>query len=385
MYPFLFLIVLLSALQRLQCDWVTSSTPTEDHSIMFSSKKYGFACPSVQCLSTFPKNMNTYVHFMVGTNHISSFPLAVAKLCDLMQHCLDRKAYKITLHISSTSIAPNSFINLFQSLDVPFQIWNGNFTSTNKMMHYLNTYKWAKDGNNYFYHTDLDEIPDARLLAKAIEELQTGKCDAIRAVWRERATLDGSLLKLTLDALGALQVESSNPGQNQYSTAARGLYRMFPLRCNISANFLRHALFTTRKIIIYRSNLRLTSGQHDVWCDKPVKNSDPSYPWKHKAACMKHITSTRERYDKSVPPVDIYRLLPTLDKRPIICPTIVILDHFKFIGGAEEYLLQRAKDYASRGLHWWTQSQQLVEYVQKNKNKVCVSCEENYCELVQLF
>ena len=60
-------------------------------------------------------------------------------------------------------------------------------------------------------------------------------------------------------------------------------------------------------------------------------------------------------------------------------PTNVILDHFKFVGGAAEYLKRRASSYKSKGLAWWTQSKILSEYITKNNNGVCVKCPENYC------
>lgn len=114
------------------------------------------------------------------------------------------------------------------------------------MMHYLNTYKWSSDPSKFFYHTDLDEIPDAFLLSKALLELTSGACDAIRAIWRERVTIDGTLLNVSLDSLSNLPQKSNS----LYSTAALCLYDSFPLRCNISANYM--AAFTTRKIIVYR-------------------------------------------------------------------------------------------------------------------------------------
>ena len=47
-------------------------------------------------------------------------------------------------------------------------------------------------------------------------------------------------------------------------------------------------------------------------------SGDPMVPWRPKSACMKHLTSIRERYDKSVSPETIYNLLPKLVDRPRI-------------------------------------------------------------------
>ena len=129
----------------------------------------------------------------------------------------------------------------------------------------------ANDPNKFIYHTDLDEIPDTVHLSIALQELVSGKCDAIRALWRERATLDGKLANIDLGT----QINPLVGDEGIYSDGALGLYSQYPLRCNISANFM--VPFTTRKIIVYRSNMRLTSGQHDVWCDKPSKPGESSF------------------------------------------------------------------------------------------------------------
>ena len=64
---------------------------------------------------------------------------------------------------------------------------------------------------------------------------------------------------------------------------------------------------------------------------------------------MKHLKSTRERYDKSVAPEHIFKFLPEINKRPVLCSTIVPIDHFKFIGGVDSYLETRAEDYKQKG------------------------------------
>ena len=60
-------------------------------------------------------------------------------------------------------------------------------------MKHLEAYKWATSPKSYLYHSDLDEVPDSKYLQQAVMELETGTCDAIRGVWRDRSTMDGSL------------------------------------------------------------------------------------------------------------------------------------------------------------------------------------------------
>lgn len=57
----------------------------------------------------------------------------------------------------------------------------------------MDTYKWANSAKSYLYNSDLDEIPDSKYLQQAVLELETGTCDAIRGVWKDRSTMDGSL------------------------------------------------------------------------------------------------------------------------------------------------------------------------------------------------
>ena len=171
------------------CEWHTISPAASDYSYGFessssflsshSSTGY-YRCPSVVCLRTFYtpwERIDPYVHFMVGTAHPSSVPLTVYRLCDLFQHCLDRNNFMITVHITKErypcflfcnqlhlwltlrsfrsiycvlhfhksiwySLYQNSVLSILQGLDVPYQIWEGNFTSTFKMLNYLNLYSW---------------------------------------------------------------------------------------------------------------------------------------------------------------------------------------------------------------------------------------------------
>ena len=121
-------------------DWkLGTSGQHSSMSIPFSSSSAGYTCPTIACLSTFPSQFPVNVHFTVGTNHMSSFLLTLMRVCDLFQHCIDSKRIQITLHIAPTATAVDSnkgmrrFLQFFQGIDLPYQIWNGSFTSTNKV------------------------------------------------------------------------------------------------------------------------------------------------------------------------------------------------------------------------------------------------------------
>ena len=133
--------------------WYMKELSDASHSVAFASTS-GFECPSIQCISTFKEfHVDPYVHFMVkfllceffcpffslrthdhsslfpqiGTTHPSSLPLAVYRLCDLFQHCLDKRHFLLTgadmalIQLMSTTwlinFLPNP--NLFQFTYLP--------------------------------------------------------------------------------------------------------------------------------------------------------------------------------------------------------------------------------------------------------------------------
>lgn len=124
---FLYLCILQHFFLFSEGDWIVGPDRlAEDRSTEFSSTKNKYHCPAVKCLSTFPANFPMHVHFTVGTNHPSFYPLTVLRLCDLFQHCVDRLKVLITIHtdpISSNKRMANKFIRLFQDLHVQYQVF----------------------------------------------------------------------------------------------------------------------------------------------------------------------------------------------------------------------------------------------------------------------
>ena len=85
--------------------------------------------------------------------------------------------------------------------------------------------------------TDIDEFPDRKELLYALEELDSGSCDAIKGTWTERLTTDGALKDVEL-------------------FSGVSLLDQFPLKCKISRNFMPER--TTVKVVVYRSNYRVS-------------------------------------------------------------------------------------------------------------------------------
>ena len=71
-----------------------------------------------------------------------------------------------------------------------------------------------------------------------------------RAEWRDRVSADGSLIPMKISGCSDLD----------------SLDEQFPNSCKVSKNFIG-PLWGSRKIIIYKSNLRLSTGQHKIWGD----------------------------------------------------------------------------------------------------------------------
>lgn len=132
------------------------------------------------------------------------------------------------------------------------------------------------------------------------------------------------------------------------------LEEQYPLRCTYSANFMPER--TTKKVVVYRSNLRLASGQHEVWCNIEAASH---VKWNRNGACRAHV---EKRQDKTTKDNYILRLIPeNLSTKPRMCKTQVVIDHYKFIAGVTKHLMERMNSYRKLGLTWWKQSLEILK------------------------
>ena len=92
--------------------------------------------------------------------------------------------------------------------------WIGDFNPQEKMIRSFEVFQNITHRDSLIYHTDLDEIPDIKSLAKALKELENGECDAVLGFWRDRVSENGKLLKV--------------------HHGKQSLQEQFPLRCHIS-------------------------------------------------------------------------------------------------------------------------------------------------------
>mmetsp|Transcript_17800 Transcript_17800/g.17135 ORF Transcript_17800/g.17135 Transcript_17800/m.17135 type:complete len:445 (-) Transcript_17800:46-1380(-) len=419
-----------------QADWTTFK---DDHrsgisdkrvSVGFRSRLLDFTCPSVLCLQG--TNLDIYMHFVAGVDHKSGFALLVHKTCESLKLCISREKFYIILHsenLASTLSSPLPFAvtttnrtvydreNVDHGNKSIFQIstfflealginhvslWEGEFSSEKKMMRYLNLVKHLNSSRSIIYHSDVDEFPDSNLLTKALLELKNGSCDAIIGRWRDRISASG----YPTDVLITPSIQNDDKKRNRQPTSFRtdtkatdakatlfSLKSQFPMRCHFSSNFMPER--TTKKVLVYRSNLRVSSGQHSVWCDistgvnktkktnetmssKDLNMKDNIKAWNYKEACSKHVS---RRADKSTRTEDILDLLPPQTSRPRICRTQVLIDHYKWVTGVELHLFKRAVSYKKQGLDWWRQSYAILDHMRANKGRICTSCQEMGCEL----
>ena len=422
-------------------DWETFqlssslSSSARTYSMGFRSRAYNFTCPSVHCPSTAARDV-MYMHAIAGVEHRSSFPLLVHRVCEALMWCIPPARFYIVLQ---TPVEPaqaavdarvlyrprprhppaavaaaaaddtttsqqqqravvDRGVRFLTAVGVVPTLWEGAFTSDNKMMRTLTTLRHLNDSDSFIYHADLDEFPDRRRLAHALTELRAGTCDVIVGFWRDRVTRVGHPAEVTL---------------------AGPLAEQFPMACQFSSKFMPRR--TTQKTLVYRASLRASSGQHSVWCDvfsggtrrksssasgaganrrgatlgagaedpgpgdrrrlaasRPRARRPPAEAWNQTKACMRHLAM---RADKSAPARAILSLLPTHRRKPRQCRTRVPIDHYKFVSGVEMYLFKRAVHYKRLGLGWWRQSYEIIDHMRQHGGRICVECPEMNCTL----
>jgi len=301
---------------------------------------------------------------------------------------------KIILQTASKELANElSFAKgavFLNSLGINYIQWAGTFTGDKKMLH---TFEALRDVNkeSLIYQTDIDEIPEPHSLNRALGELQSGQCNAIRAKWADRLAIGGELPPIVLDGTRTMQ-------------------QQFPLRCRISPNFVGRRI---EKIIVYSASYRIDGGHHEVWCSpltglgakgakslkselemsqlpesvsdadsKTVRQLSPSPEGlvnatdKYRRNCRQHIKGRQ----KQVYYKDIMHALPRDVNFPAkYCPTIVVLDHFKFVDGMQSYLRTRWETYRNKNIPWWTDSWKFLTHIERYNNSVCVDCAASQC------
>lgn len=417
-----------------------SDTNTASFSLSFEIPDLGFTCPSVPCpqhrigsnISTLPTNVlqDGYYHMIVGLENPTNFNLLIWRVCEGFQLCIPPQNFLLILHgpsqqqptpseqsnesdaakesaaLREYAMTTKRVVAFLEDRGISINLWHGEFSSDAKMEQAYALLKGKVDNNKIIYHTDIDEITDAKDLEEALKELGSGSCDYVRGSWSERLSRTGSLNK----------VELTSPLKLQY-----------PLRCKVSDNVVGGGM--TKKTVLYRANLRVDGGGHEVWCDRSLasansrvnslvinnkmrKNmrkkkkrriigdegkggglrgatttgdsseqrrrlmvSEKYNLWNMTKACSKHI------YDRGKSKYTDYILsqLPIITRQPRLCHTSVNIDHYKFIHGIEDYLRKRVVIYQKQGKHWWRDSFKFLMHLQKYNGSICVDCHANKC------
>lgn len=348
--------------------WELIQPPEPIYSYGFRNEALNYTCPPVSCLESSILMRNSTVHFIAGVDHRSNFALLVFRMCEGLQWCIPPETgFKISLHWEGRD-EPKLFkqsLQFLRSLQVTPDEWTGQealFSANSKMMRYLSNFVDVNDQSRLVYHLDLDEFPDSSAMSGAVKEIENGECDAIRGYWRDRVSRTGELNQIL--------ISSQKP-----------LTEQFPMRCNFSTTYVPAR--TTIKIIAYRSNLRVVSGQHALWCDIDpfVGRTGKRLPgtedldWDWERACTKHVNA---RVDKTSRASDILASFPRYTHRPRVCKTLVPIDHYKWVRGVEWYLFKRILAYKEKKLEWWRQSYGILEHINKYGG-ICVHCPASAC------
>jgi len=304
------------------------------------------------------------MHAVVGTDHPSAFALLVYRVCDLFQLCIEATNIRIVVHSRSNeqtegAVSVDEFFRFLSLVNVTHRAWSGEFSADAKMKQSFLTLEGLHSHSQVVLQMDVDEEPEPKRLLEALKEMDRNECDAVRAVWRDRIALNGNLSQVRLETQVPLR-------------------QQFPLVCDVSGRVVSRGM--TYKTIAFRADSRLDGGQHDVWCDRSGRESDPepedmSIPWNKTLACVQH---THDRAKSKLLPL-VLANVANLKQRPRYCHTIVPLFHYKFVAGVKRYLEKRMHSYRKQGLHWWRDSKRFLEHLQKHENRVCVECKETKC------
>ena len=340
-------------------DWIISDGIFMKHSekiqrqqilsVSFSSPTRNYECPKVACEHVLFSHYS-YGHFLAGTNHLSSLAYLVHRVCELFQKCIPRERVFVSVHVTKDS--PDRTVQMCRlflaSLNLDYEITDLSFSATTKMIHYLNIMKRKNvtSSNAFIYHSDIDEVMDADQLVPYYDDLLNGKCDAVVGEWRDRIAIDGSTPIMAINGV---------PLNEQY-----------PLRCQVSRKFLHES--EVRKVIFYRANMRVTPGQHHLWC---AGNTDREGGYIFQRSCKNDLNVYWS--EKSISKDKMTDYLPRLSVKPKICKSksfqpYPLIDHYKFTGGVSSYLQSRANQYKVKKLAWWQKNEILASILDDVEN-----------------
>ena len=160
----------------------------EFESVSFNSKLLDYTCTSALCKSEVLAS--SMLHIVVGTDHASSVPLLVFQVCEAIRRCLRPENMLFLLHLKSFDFKNENLVK------IKYQLWNDTkFTANSKMFaSYEMLAPYASD-KQFVYQTDIDEMPVTADLYKAMAEVESGSCNAVRAKWTDRVELHGRLAR----------------------------------------------------------------------------------------------------------------------------------------------------------------------------------------------
>ena len=333
------------------CDWDIVNGMFIEHSdriqvqqilsVSFSSRARNYECPKIACEHIL-FSQYSYGHFLAGTNHLSSLAYLVHRVCELYQKCIPREKIFISLHVAEDSPhrTVQTCLKFLKSLNLQYELTNLSFSATTKMLHYLDVMKTRNvtSSSDFIYHSDMDEMIDTDQLIPYYDDLIGGQCDAVVGEWRDRIAIDGSTPVIAINDV---------PINEQY-----------PLRCQISRKFLHES--EVQKVIFYRANIRVSPGQHHVWCGG---STDRVGGYVFQQSCENDLNVYWS--EKSIPKDRMMEYLPLLHVKPKICRSKTfqrypLIDHYKFTGGVSAYLLSRANQYKAKNLAWWQKNEILA-------------------------
>ena len=204
----------------------------------------------------------------------------------------------------------------------PYDIWVGEYTS--QEMHERRLATIEHTNPDWIIHADIDELhewPDDPL--KILEET---KANAVQGVFVDRVSENGEMLEI----------------DDSYC-----IKKQFPIKCNLMSKWFYGSWAPTTglvKMMAYKQGLDISRGGH------VAESLEAKYIQDIDLSSYADIRTTRRK--KSSP----YKV-----------------HHFKWHKDTIEKLKRRVRVYKEKDYGWWRQSQNFLDYLDKNNGKIDIN------------
>lgn len=295
-----------------------------------------------------------YFHGVFETHRPSSYALVVHHICRALHLCITRSNFRIALHNSKSTHEFLMAKKFLTNLQIPHRVWTREFDtySINNVRRLMLVDVTTRD--KFIWQVDSDEfVPlDAMkaIMRSAISSalyLPNDGCSFFKGDLIDRLPIDGSLVNITINT---------------------NLETDFPLACDIKKE-MEKAEF--RKLILYAGDQRPWIGNHKLLCEGEV-NATSCYD------------TMRQKVNKHLfPSMPVPQHIPTgclLYDRNLRMKLSVVINHYKYVWGVEEYLANRVKRFKEKKIKWASESEDYLKAMRDNGGIIDVHDPTYHCK-----